>query len=323
MTLPFSELPLWGHGLLIAASIAALAGGANWLVDGATRLAARLNISPLVVGLTVVAFGTSAPEFAVTLIGAFQGQGDIAVGNVVGSNIFNLGFILGGCALLGPMPASRVLVRRDGLLLAAASLLVLLLIGHDFELARHEGLLLVLILVGYLVVVARSESRRVHLEEEEPPVDPDSAAWLPLLGGLTLIVLGAQVLVGSASAVAQGLGVHEWTIAVTVIAAGTSMPELATSLAAVLKRQHAMGIGSLVGSDLFNILGVLGVAGLLHPVTVDAAARSSLAAMLGMVLLVLVFLRTGWRLSRLEGLALISVASLRWWLDLSTPGLGS
>ena len=320
----FSELPLWGHGLVMLASIAALAGGATWLVDGAAGLAARFDVSGLVIGLTVVAFGTSAPELAVTLIGAFRGQGDIAVGNVVGSNIFNLGFILGGCALILPMRATPVLLQRDGLVLAGATALLLVFIGRDLELGRVEGLLLVLALLAYLLWLFRSTRNR-DLAALEPllPSRRASREWWVLLSGLAAVVLGAQLLVGSASAVARGLGIDDWTIAVTVIAAGTSMPELATSLAAVFKRNDAIGIGSLIGSDLFNILGVLGIAALLHPVGIDVAARGSLAAMMGMVVLVLVFIRTGWRVSRLEGLLLIAVAGLRWWLDLAAGGPGS
>ena len=322
----FVDLPLWAHGLVMLASIAALAFGASWFVEGASRLAARLDVSELVIGLTVVAFGTSAPELAVSVIGALRGQGDIAVGNVVGSNIFNLGFILGGCALIRPLRTSPVLLWKDGLVLAGATVLLLVLVGYDLELGRAEGALLFGLLLTYLAWVFRRRRGGQDAPEGGGPdaaASSPSASWWLLALGLAGVVLGAQVLVGSATTVARGLGISEWTIGVTVIAAGTSMPELATSLAAVLKRNHALGIGSLIGSDLFNILGVLGVAALLHPVGTDVAARGSLVAMAAMVLLVLVSMRTGWRLSRVEGFVLVSVAALRWGLDLSTAGLGS
>lgn len=322
----FEALPLWGHGLVMVAAFAALTLGAGWFVEAAARLAAKLDVSEVVVGLTVVAFGTSSPEFAVTLTGALRGQGDLAVGNVVGSNIFNLGFVLGGLALVRPMSTPRSLVRRDGLLLAGASLLLLVLVGWDLELGRGEGTVLFLILVVYLARMGhRQPDEGEEPAEASPSRDPRGAlAELPaLVLGLTAVVLGAQLLVGSASEVARMVGISEWAIGVTIIAAGTSMPELATAVVAVVKRRDSIGVGSLIGSDIFNILGVLGLAGFIHPVAVDQAARSSLLAMVGMVLLVLLFLRTGWRLSRAEGLILIALASMRWWLDLSARGVGA
>lgn len=321
-----SGLPLWAHGLVVLAAFAALAVGAARFVEGATRLASRLGVSELVVGLTVVAFGTSAPELAVTLVGALRGQGDIAVGNVVGSNIFNLGFILGGCAILRPLKTSPELLWRDGLVLAGAAALLLLLVGLDLRLGRAEGLLLLFLLFTYLAWMFRRSHRDGDSSDAGPQAGDSptpSAAWWPLLLGLAGVVLGAQVLVGSATALARGLGISEWTIGVTVIAAGTSVPELATGIAAVMKRSHGMVVGSLIGSDLFNILGVLGVASVLHSVEVGEAARGSLVAMAGMTLLVLLFMRTGWRLSRLEGLLLVTVATARWWLDLSAGGVGA
>ncbi len=315
---------MWSHWLLMVAATAVLAVAASRLVESAARLASKLNVSELVIGLTVVAFGTSSPEFAVSLLSTLGGQGDIAVGNVVGSNVFNLGFILGGCALLRPIPTSRALIQRDGLLLAAAALLLLILVGGDLHLGRGEGLLMFLLLVAYLAWMFQWRHTGGVPGPETPREETrvTVAEWGSLLLSLAGIVLGAQVLIGSAAEVARGMGISDWTIGVTVIAAGTSVPELATSVAAVLKRNHTLGVGALIGSDLFNILGVLGVAGLLRPISVDIASRGSLAAMVAMVLLVLVFLRTGWRLSRLEGLLLIAVAGLRWWVDLSSHGMG-
>ena len=317
--LDFENLPIWANLLCILATFVVMGKGANYVVEAATVMASRLGISEVVIGLTVVAFGTSAPEFAVTLISAFQGHGNISVGNIVGSNTFNLGFILGGCALLGIVPTDKVLVRRDGLVLLAAAVGLLALVGLDASLDRVDGAVLFGALVLYLVYLFRN--RRAPGAEvtgvEGASLLREGAA---LVMGLVFIVGGSQVLVSSASAVARGFGISEWTIAVTIVAAGTSAPEFATSLVGVMRGRYGVSLGNLIGSDIFNLLGVLGLAGLLQPVAVTPMARVSLTAMVGMVVWVLVSMRTGWRISRLEGAMLIGLAALRWWLDFAVHG---
>lgn len=315
-------MPLWANGLVAAATIVVVGLGAHWVVESAARIAKRLGVSELVVGLTVVALGTSAPEFAVTLIAAFEGHGDISVGNIVGSNIFNLGFILGGCALVRAIPITPTLLRRDGTVLAATTVLLLGLIGWDLRLDRYDGVLLFVLLLVYLVYLFRQ--RRGGVGDGHPPKGQgiERAASLPrdsavLVVGLICIVASSHVLVESATVIARGFGVSEWVIAVTIVAAGTSAPELTISLAGVIKGRYALSAGNVIGSDIFNLLGVLGLAGMLHPVEIDAMARMSLAALCGMVFLVILFMRTGWQVSRLEGLALVAIAALRWGLDLS------
>ena len=317
--LDFEALPVWANLLCILVTFVVMGKGAQFVVEAATVMANRLGISEVVIGLTVVAFGTSAPEFAVTLVAAFQGHGNISVGNIVGSNTFNLGFILGGCALLGIVPTDKVLVRRDGLVLLAAAVGLLALVGLDASLDRVDGAVLFGALVLYLVYLFRN--RRAPGAEvtgvEGASLLREGAA---LVMGLVFIVGGSQVLVSSASAVARGFGISEWTIAVTIVAAGTSAPEFATSLVGVMRGRYGVSLGNLIGSDIFNLLGVLGLAGLLQPVAVTPMARVSLTAMVGMVVWVLVSMRTGWRISRLEGAMLIGLAALRWWLDFAVHG---
>ena len=317
MIIDFQELPFWLNAVIMLGSMAVIGFGANWVVDAATRLSRRLGVSELVIGLTVVALGTSAPEFAVTIIAAFKGQGDISVGNIVGSNIFNLGFILGGCAVVRAIPVSRALWKNTVVVLGGTTLLLLILIGYDLRLDRPEGVLLAVLLViylGYLITVRKDDAVQDEAVEETRQWPLTTTSGLLLLAFI-FIVGGSHLLVSSATEVARNLGISEWVIAVTVVAAGTSVPEFATSIAGVLKGKFALSAGNVIGSDIFNLLGVLGVAGTLTSISVDPMARISLAALCGMVLLLLVFMRTGWRISRAEGVVLILVAALRWAFD--------
>ena len=298
--------------VVIIISILVLWKGADWLVESAARIGRKFGLSDLVIGLTVVAFGTSAPEFAVTVAAALKGQADISVGNVVGSNIFNLGFVLGGIAAIRAITTTKTLVYRDGLILIGITLLLRLFL-NDRNMSNFEGATLVLLLVAYVSFLLWKKS---PLEEE---VVSGEATWkdpLLLITGLVMVVGGGHFLVEAASNIARFLGVSEWVIGVTIVAAGTSAPELATSLVAVLKGRHGISIGNLVGSDIFNLLGVLGTATLLNPkMTVDPGALISLDVLIIMVIVVVIFMRTGWRVSRLEGATLVIVNLIRWWFD--------
>jgi cation:H+ antiporter len=265
-------------------------------------------MSDLVIGLTIVAMGTSAPEFAVTINAALRGLPDISVSNVVGSNIFNLGFILGGCAAIREIKTTPSLVWRDGVfLLCVSSLLVFML--KDLTLSPKEGLVLLTCLILYLAFLFR---KKMPLEEMEAG---EEASWqdvLYFLIGLAAIVGGGHLLVHAAVALATAIGISDWVIGVTIVAAGTSAPEFATSLVAALKGRYGISAGNLIGSDLYNLLGVLGLAGTLRPLTIDQAGLGSLYILVIMVLLVVVFMRTGFRISRLEGLTLVAVGLVRW-----------
>ena len=258
--------------LLFIAGLAALVLGANLLVRGASRLALSFGISPLVVGLTVVAFGTSAPEVAVSVGAALQGQTDIAVGNVVGSNVFNVLFILGLSALIVPLVVNVQLIRQEVPIMIGASLLLLVLM-QDGRVGLFDGALLLALLfayTAYLVVQSRAETQSARDTFAEELPGPAPGAWdasMPVqvalvVAGLALLVMGSEWLVTAAVAFARSLGVSDLVIALTIVAAGTSMPEVATSIVAALKGERDIAVGNIVGSNTFNILGCIGLSGL-------------------------------------------------------------
>jgi cation:H+ antiporter len=259
--------------LLFFAGLAALGIGAELLVRGASRLSLSLGISPLVVGLTVVAFGTSAPEMAVSVGAALSGKVDVAVGNVVGSNIFNVLVILGFSALIVPLAVHAQIVRQEVPVMIGATLLMAAM-AIDGRISFVEAALLFAALVAYtafLVVQSRRESRETVDEfagEMPPPATWDSHWGVQLalvLGGLVLLVVGAGWLVDAAVSFARTLGVSDLVIGLTIVAAGTSLPEVAASLTAALRGERDIAVGNVVGSNVFNILGCLGVAGMAAP----------------------------------------------------------
>lgn len=282
--------------------------GAELLVESSVKVAYSLNISPLVIGLTVVAFGTSAPEFAVTINAALSGQSDISVSNVIGSNIFNLGFILGGVAIINSVKTDRKLVWRDGMVLIAATITILFFIW-DLHFSRSEGIIMFSGLVLYLIYLFTQKEKR---ETEIKLSRAGTTDYLYLLGGITMVVLGGHLLKVGAINLARDFGLSDWIIGVTIVAAGTSAPEFVTSLVAAIKGHHGISAGNLIGSDLFNLLGVLGLAGILRPMSVTSYAHDSLVMLMGMVILVVIFMRTGWILSRTEGFILVILNALRW-----------
>lgn len=312
-----------GYILGIVACTVAITFGSSWLVDSAAKIAKKFNISELVIGLTVVAFGTSAPEFAVSISAALQNYGDVSVGNIVGSNIFNLGFILGGCALIVPIQTSPLVIKRDGTFLIAGTVLLCLFIPFWASwlffltpgvLTQIEGIILFALLAVYLLYLY---FKRSEIDMDELPAD--AATWKDggmLLLGLLLVVGGAHFLVEFAVVIAKMVGISNWVISVTIVAAGTSIPEVATSLTAALKGRYGISAGNLIGSDIFNMYGVLGLAAIINPLEVDPAAKGSVLALFLMVVLALFFMRTGWRVSRFEGFLLVMVAMLRWGYDL-------
>ena len=305
--------------VLVFFSILMLWKGADWLVEAAAEIAHSLKISDLVIGLTVVAFGTSAPEFAVTIKAALTGQTDISIGNVVGSNIFNLGFILGGTAMIRAITITPKLLYRDGLFLLFVTILIYALFfvfnasdgGNTFTAIEGSGLFIALI--GYIIFLFVKKEPM----EETHPESADLKSYLWFFAGLISIVLGGHLMVEHASSLASAFGVSDWVIAVTIVAAGTSAPELATSLTAAFKNKHGMAIGNLIGSDLFNLLGVLGLAGIINPTNIQSDIHSSIIVLIIMVAMVLVMMRTNWQISRLQGTILVSLNLVRWYLDFS------
>ena len=302
--------------VIIIASIVALAYGATFIVDSAARMARRFGVSELIIGLTIVAVGTSAPEFAVTISAAVSGQADISVSNIVGSNIFNLGFILGGVVAVRAITTTPKIVYRDGGMLAGATL-ILLFFMRDLQLQQWEGGVLLALLFAYLLYLYTQ--RDVDLDE----VPDGEFRWIdvPLFAlGIGMVLIGGYYLVDSATEVARMLGLSEWVIGVTIVAAGTSAPEMATSLVGVLRGHSDISIGNLIGSDLFNLLGVLGLAGLVQtsPMVIDSAGLSSLMLLSGMVIFVVILMRVGWKLNRWEGVMLILINLLRWIFDFAS-----
>jgi cation:H+ antiporter len=302
----------------VAASTAVLWACANLVVSSSVRIARRLGVSDLVVGLTVVAIGTSAPEFAVTVDAALGGRPDIAVGNVVGSNLFNLGVILGGVAVVGRVPATRKLVRRDGVVLVGAVVFALLVLS-DLRIGRLEGGLMMAALAAYLLALFRAGDPLERTVTDRGGFRRTDVVRLVV--GIAGILLGANLLVNSASDLALLVGLSEWTVGATVVAAGTSTPELATAIVAARRGEFGLSAGNLVGSDLFNVLGVLGAAAVVRPMTVDGAAVPGLLAVLLLVVVAVGLLRTGYRLDRWEGAVLVAIALARWAMDvLAGPG---
>lgn len=296
--------------LQIAIGLVLLVTGANWLVRGASRLALALGIAPLVVGLTVVAIGTSTPELSVSLRAAWAGSPGIVLGNVIGSNIANILLILGLVALLFPLTANRQLVRRDVPLMIAASLAVVLMTGNGV-ISRFEGLLLLAGAIGYICLLIRIAHRH---PEQAPSSEVDESAkssghgWLQslmlIVVGLALLAFGSKQLVAGATALATAVGLSELVIGLTVVAVGTSLPEITTALVAAARGQRDLAVGNVVGSNLFNLLLVLGSAAALAPdgIEVSAYARAfDLPVMLSAAIVCLPIFFTGHRIARWEG----------------------
>jgi len=294
--------------IIVLVCVGVIAKGATWLVDSASKIAKRMGISELVIGLTILALGTSAPEFAVSILAALKGKGDIAIGNIVGSNIFNLGFILGGTAIIHSLKTSRIVIVRDGLFLLFGTFILLFFLW-DLALTKFEGGILFSLLILYLSYLY---VKREPLEMDQVTGKMDWWDPVSLIGGLAMVLFGAHFMVESAVNLAKYLGVSDWVIGATVIAAGTSAPEFATSLAAALRSRYGMSVGNLIGSDIFNLFGVLGVAGILSDIPVGLDARVHLVFLSLMVALVLVFMRTGWVVSRREGYILVMIGLVRW-----------
>ena len=294
--------------VILLVSIIVIGKGAVWLVDAAARVAKHFGISELVIGLTVVAFGTSAPEFGVTILAAIRGMGDISVGNIVGSNIFNLGFILGGTAIIHSLKTNRTIVFRDGIFLLFGGILLSVFLW-DLTLSKIEGIVLFSLLILYLLYLY---VKKETIETEEPT--HAMYRWDPILlfVGIGLVIVGSHFLVESAVNIARFMGVSDWVIGATIIAAGTSAPEFATSLTAAMKSRYGMSVGNLIGSDIFNLFGVLGIAGIMRNLSVGHDAHINLIILSFMIAVVLIFMRTGWVVSRKEGIILVMIGLLRW-----------
>lgn len=303
--------------LLIAGGLVLLAIGGELLVRGAVGMAARLGISPLLAGLTIVGFGTSTPELATSVQAALEGSPGIAIGNVVGSNIANILFILGLSAVILPLNVNPASFTRDSIALGGSTLLCVgaVLLG---VLGLATGVVLLACLVGYVWWAYKSESAapcpeatRHEAEAADRPVPPGTGPAVlagMIVAGLVAAIFGAGWLVDGAVVLASAAGVSESVIGLTVVAVGTSLPELIACIVAVLRKHEDVALGNIVGSNIYNILGILGITSIIKPIEVPAEiAGFDIWVMLGVTALLIVQLRSGWRLSRLEGALLVAL----------------
>jgi cation:H+ antiporter len=304
--------------------LALLVWGADRFVLGAAATARNLGVAPIIVGVTIVGFGTSAPEILISIVSALQSHASLAIGNALGSNIANIGLILGTTAILTPLAVASQTLRREFPLLLSTTLIAYLLSLHG-ELTRMDGTILLLLLAAvlYQLVLVALSSRRtdpIRFEyQEEIPADLSTRfalAWLLL--GLGILVAGSKLLVWGAVDVARALGISELVIGLTIVALGTSLPELATSVTSALKSQHDIAIGNVIGSNLFNQLGVFGVAALISPGTLDSDVLTRDFPVV--IALTLTFLIMAWghrgpgRINRWEGFTLLSAYLVYQWV---------
>ena len=274
--------------------------GADRLTDGATALAQRMRIPQIVIGLTVVAMGTSMPEFFVSLMSALHGTSDLAVGNIVGSNIFNTMAIVGITAVVAPMTISRNTVRKDIPFAVLASVL-LLMMCYNLEISRWEAAVLFVVFVIFMVYTVRMGMKNGDEQAiEQPPMALWKAVGLLILG-LLCLVGGSDLFVNGAKSIAKMLGVSDAVIGLTVVACGTSLPELATSIVAARKGQSAIAIGNDIGSNVFNILMILGITGMVLPMNIQGITTVDLTVMMGSIVLVWLFSYTKYTVERWEG----------------------
>jgi cation:H+ antiporter len=305
---------------VVVGSILGLWIGARLLVDAVVRLARRFGLSDLTIGLTIVAMGTSTPELAVSVDAALKGLGDIAVANVLGSNVYNLAFILGIISLLKVIPIAESLLHRDGLALLASTVVGGLVV-FDLTVTRLEGGIIAALFVAYTVYLLRTA------EPMESGSDPTAAVTREvtervrfrgrdavfLIGGLAVVLVSGDYMVVAASELARGAGISEWVIGGTIVAAGTSTPEFAVSLVAIRRGSLGVSVGNVVGSNIYNVTGILGISALIRPLVVSGTALETLAWLGGITVLMVAALWTGRVLSRLEG-ALFAASELGRWV---------
>jgi cation:H+ antiporter len=288
--------------------------GANYFVDGSSNIAKMLNISPLLIGLTIVAFGTSSPEATVSILAALNGNADVAIGNVVGSNIFNITLVVGITAMLNPLKVENDTIRKEIPFTLLASLILMIFISdvmlqsaNSNIITRSEGLVLLLIFavfLYYIFEVARNHKASIS----NVPAQQGTKQWgkqivLTVLG-LAAIIFGGDLVVRSSTDIAFSLGMSETLVGLTIVAVGTSLPELVTSITAAIKKQSEIALGNIVGSNIFNILFVLGASSVIAPLGVDNRIFIDVFIMIVLTFLLLLFSRTNFKVGKIEGLIL-------------------
>lgn len=301
--------------IYIIIGLALVLVGAHILTEGAAAVAEKFRISEFVIGLTIVAVGTSMPEFVVSSAAAVQGSSDMAIGNVVGSNIFNVFLILGLCAVVSPLPFTRNNIRFDiplaflaSVMFFVAALDVMFGLGEVNRIGRVEGVVMFLCYIAVVIWSIRSSKQ----DEQEVAAEPRMKMWIALLaivGGLAALVIGSRLFVDGASAVARALGVSDALIAITLVACGTSLPELASSLVSVAKGQKGMALGNVLGSNLFNILFILGGCSMITPLTLGDIdiVDISMVVLSAVIPFIFAFTFKGRQLDRKEGVAMVAI----------------
>jgi cation:H+ antiporter len=298
--------------LWVVAGLVLLYAGAELLVRGSANLALRMGVPSMVVGLTVVAYGTSAPELVVSTRAALDGLGDIAIGNIVGSNVFNIAAVLGLSGLVRPLRVKVQIVGLDTPIMIAVSFLLLALL-HDRTLGRLEGVVLFAGAVCYtvltVVVGRRAPSSVSHPPQQTPSRSPGLLILdvVFIVSGLVMLVFGSRFLVTGATDMARTLGISEAVIGLTIVAAGTSLPELATSIVAAAKKEVDIAVGNVVGSNIFNILAILGISSVLTPLHSPGIGATDLWFMVGTAVILLPFMWSGFVLNRIESLILLGI----------------
>ena len=295
--------------LLLALGFAALILGANWLVNGATSVGVRAKLSPLIIGLTIVAFGTSLPEMVVNVFSCAKGSPGLAIGNIIGSNTMNILLILGVSSLIWPIDVSRISIRRD-IPVGFVATFAIFLMANDFFMSRDavvdvnwiEGIILLLMGFGYFLLTFRNKDAGGTVDETQPPM-PWSKTILQLVVGIVGLYAGGELVSNNAQILARNWGMSESTIGLTVVATATSLPELITSIVAAVKKNSGIAIGNVLGSNIMNIFMVLGVSALITPLPFEAKMNQQLLILFGANCLMLLFVFTGKgrMISRWEG----------------------
>ncbi len=307
--------------LLLVVGFIALTKGADWFVDGSSSLARKFRIPGVIIGLTIVAIGTSAPEMAVSMVAATTGSNEIALSNVIGSNTFNLLFILGVCAVINPLKVADDINKRDFPISILSTVFVMIatcfagiITGRIFNSATEDivgsisrtiGILSLAIYMVYIIALIKKARK-----DPEEITEESKAVWKSLLLialGLALTVIGGQVVVTNAKEIARMLGMSETLIGLTIVAAGTSLPELVTSIVAVRKGETGMAVGNIVGSNIFNLLFILGASASIHPITVNMASVFDMVMLVIVTAITFVFGLTKKRITRLEGLIMLAI----------------
>ena len=310
---------------ILIAGLLLILFGANYLVDGSSSIAKRFGLSEFVIGLTIVGIGTSTPEMVVSFLSAIQGKADMAIGNVVGSNIFNTLLILGASAVVFPLTISRNAIRKDLPLNIGVTILLILLglnftlfgIGGSDTISRIDGIILLMIFVWYLWSSFKNDSADVDDEQEGIKTYSPFISALLILAGLAALIFGGRLFVNAATEIAKGFGMSEKFIAITIMAAGTSMPELATSVVAAFKKKGQLALGNVIGSNISNILLILGGSALINPLSFSGMNAVDMGVLLGCTIFLLLFAVTFKKkqIDRIEGIILLlGMAVYMWYL---------